>query len=259
MRMAKRHSSPLHVLFHTTNVKKGNYETILPAHQHCNYKLLADIHVDDDRTKVITDAKALTGLRAYCNGLGMEGQIGAAAILTVGNTELCSVCYHLGTKKEHTVYEVEITAVILVLHLLSQVECSAQTVTIGVDNQAVLLGLKNQQSKPGHHLLDRAHGALEDFQVKQTWNRGHIVEGYWREEDKHDWTTVAWDGKNGTWEGDARLNWCGHQGMRGSRAMKEWMKKPKQQWSHEPAHTKNYQPSCIVRHSPSAYQWQDRT
>ena len=96
----------------------------------------------------------------------------------LNDTVLKTVRYRLGTETEHTVYEAEITAVILALHLLMQVERDLPRVTIGVDNQAVLLGLKNQRSKPGHHLLDRVHDALEDFQARQARNRGRTVEGY---------------------------------------------------------------------------------
>jgi hypothetical protein len=53
-------------------------------------------------------------------------------------------------------------------------------VTIGLDNQAVLLGLQNQKSKPGHHILDKIHDTLQDFQVKQARKRGIKVAGYRR-------------------------------------------------------------------------------
>ena len=55
-------------------------------------------------------------------------------------------------------------------------------VMIRVNNQAVLLGLCNQRSKPGHYLLDKVHNTLEDLQVKQVRDRGLAVQGYkiWR-------------------------------------------------------------------------------
>ena len=85
---------------------------------------------------------------------------------------------NIGTETKHTVYKAEVTAVLLALHLLMQIQCDLKQVTIGVNNQAILLGLKNQRSKPGHYLLDKVHNALEDFQVKQAQNRGHSIEGY---------------------------------------------------------------------------------
>ena len=140
-RTAKRHTSPLNILFRTTNVKPKAYETILLARRHRNYELLANVHIDDDRSKAITNAKAITGLAAYTDGSGMDGKVGAAAVLMLSNTELRSLQYRLGTERDHTVYKAEIMVVILAIHLLMQVEQGLQRVTIGVDNQAVLLGL----------------------------------------------------------------------------------------------------------------------
>ena len=51
-------------------------------------------------------------------------------------------------------------------------------VTIGLDNQAVLMGLRNQKPKPSHYLLDKIHDLLEDFQVTQARLRGATIEGY---------------------------------------------------------------------------------
>ena len=50
--------------------------------------------------------------------------------------------------------------------------------TIGTDNQAVLLGLKNQRPKLSHYLLDKIHDSLEDFQVTQSRMRGIKTAGY---------------------------------------------------------------------------------
>ena len=76
------------------------------------------------------------------------------------------------------VYEAEAITVILVLHMLMTLKRKLKKVTIGTDNQAVLMGLRNQSSKPGHYLLDKIHDMMEDFQVMQTRNRGGKVKGY---------------------------------------------------------------------------------
>ena len=171
-RAAKQHSSPLHILFRTTGIKSKVYEMILPARRRRDYELMADVRIDDDRQVAITNTKAIKGLAAYADGSGLDGTIGAATILTLNGTELATLRYKLGNETEHTVYEAEVTAVILALHILTQIERILHRVTFGVDSQAVLLGLKNQRSKPGHYLLDKLHDTLEDFQVKQARNRG---------------------------------------------------------------------------------------
>jgi len=72
------------------------------------------------------------------------------------------------------VYEAEVTTVILTLHILMKLKKRLNRATIGTDNQAVLMGLRNQRLKPGHYLMDKVYDALEDIQVTQ-WNRGKQV------------------------------------------------------------------------------------
>ena len=68
--------------------------------------------------------------------------------------------YRLGHETKHTVYEAEAVTVILGLHLLSHSKRLLTRATIGTDNQAVLLGMRNQKSRPAHHLMDRIHNLL---------------------------------------------------------------------------------------------------
>jgi len=56
---------------------------------------------------------------------------------------------------------------------------------------AVLMGLRNQRSKPGHYLMDKIHDALEDFQVAQARNRNEQVKGCRKVRVEHDSKTGA--------------------------------------------------------------------
>ena len=177
-RRIKRHPSPLHTLFSTTGVQPKHYEKILTTRRRRNYRTLASVHIDEDRATAVEKANQLQGLVVYTDGSGHDKRIGAAAVMMRNSRELKKLCYHLGTETDHTVYEAEATAVVLALHMLTGMKERLTEVTIGTDNQAVLMGLSNQKSKPGHHLMDKINDALEDFQVAQTRNRGERVEGY---------------------------------------------------------------------------------
>lgn len=102
--------------------------------------------------------------------------IGTAAVMMRNGTVLRTPKYHLGSETDHTVYKAEATAEMLALHMLTGLK--KKKATIGMDSQAVLVRLSNQMSKPGHHLLDEIHDALEDFQVTQFAHLGSLPDGY---------------------------------------------------------------------------------
>ncbi|KAH7906190.1 hypothetical protein BJ138DRAFT_993451, partial [Hygrophoropsis aurantiaca] len=53
-----------------------------------------------------------------------------------------------------TVYEGELVGMILAMELLRSDKGKANTVALGLDNQAAMLASVNPKPKPGHHLLD---------------------------------------------------------------------------------------------------------
>ena len=179
-RLTKRHPSPLHTLFATTRIQPKQYETVLSTRRRRNYQMLANVHIDEDREVAIEKANRLTGIVIYTDGSGHDKKIGAAAVMMKNGVELEALQYHLGSETEHTVYEAEAIAVILGLHMLAELKKKVTKVTIGTDNQAVLLGMSNQKSKPGHYLMDKIHDMLEDVQATQTRNRRERIEGYRR-------------------------------------------------------------------------------
>ena len=140
--------------------------------------MLGEVLIDDDRETAINNANQITGTAVYTDGSGQDKKIGAAAVLMKHGGASKMLKYYLGDETTHTVYEAEAVAIILALHILTCLKMKVNKVTIGTDNQAVLLGLKNQTSKPGHHLMDKIHDALEDFQVTQSRIRGIKVKGY---------------------------------------------------------------------------------
>ena len=103
-----------------------------------------------------------------------DKKIGAAAVTMKNGRVKKSLRYHLGDETEHTVYEAEALAVILAL-----LKRRIRKVKIGMDNQAVLLGMRNK-TRTLLIIMDKIHDALEDFQVMQARKRGERIEGYRR-------------------------------------------------------------------------------
>ena len=109
-----------------------------------------------------------TQYKVYTDGSSFEGGVGAAAIL-YKNNQIMKICqYHLGSSTEHTVYEAELIGIILALFLLMNLYCQmCNTIVIGLNNQASIRALANQDSKPAQYLLDHIHTTVENLQEKQ--------------------------------------------------------------------------------------------
>ena len=103
-----------------------------------------------------------THYKVYSDGSGFEGGAGASAILYKDNHVVKSLYYYLGPLTEHTVYESELIGLLLALHLLLGLTCQLlHSVIIGLDNQAAIHSLTNQEAKPAHYLLDAIHDMAE--------------------------------------------------------------------------------------------------
>ena len=88
--------------------------------------------------------------------------------------------FHLGTDKHHTVYEGELTGMILALELLKGIR-GVRWVSLGIDNQAAIRSVTAFKSGLGHYLMDIFHNTLrrfrqttdiEEFAIR--WTPGHL-------------------------------------------------------------------------------------
>lgn len=84
------------------------------------------------------------------------------------NRIMKSLCHYLGPLTEHMVCESELVRLLLALHLLLQLTCLLlPSVIIGLDNQAAICLLMNQDSKPAHYLLNTIHDATKRLHQHQ--------------------------------------------------------------------------------------------
>ena len=116
------HKSPIHTLFLTTCVKHANYETILTTRRRHNYRTLANVHIDNDRTVAVENTTDIPGLVIYTESSGFKHGIGAATIMVKNGTVIRKLKYYLGSDLAHTVYEAEALAIVLALHMACEVK-----------------------------------------------------------------------------------------------------------------------------------------
>ena len=137
-RYVKSHRSPLHELFHYTQISPSTMEKILPTRRRPNFTPAFSTSIADSRHEAIEEAKKLhttRQVRIYSDGSLYEGGVGASAVLYLGNRFQKSLTYHLGPEHHHTVYEAEIVGLLLGTHLLSSLSRRLHNPIICVDNQ----------------------------------------------------------------------------------------------------------------------------
>jgi ribonuclease HI len=184
-RLVKRHPTPLHDLMHRYSIRPQHIETI-KATRHCtNWKPNVKIKITtnpDDAIKEIDLDNA--DIKVFTDGSGLDGKIGAAAVLYRNGRQKSKLRLQLGLQRHHTVYEGEGVGAILGAKLVSR-EWGARTVTFYIDNHAIIKATQLTKPAPSHHLIDTLHKYIDvlkngnhNLQITLKWVPGHKgVEG----------------------------------------------------------------------------------
>ena len=70
--------------------------------------------------------------------------------------------------------EAKIVGVLLALQLVREEEDEADTVSIRLDNQAIVRALTSHRAKPAQSLLDMVHELCDDWKKRDRWHHTHI-------------------------------------------------------------------------------------
>ena len=143
-------------------------------------------------TEVITDTdKAIETIqndkpdvKVFTDGSGMEGKIGAAAVLYRNRNLKTKLRHQLGSQRRHTVYEGEGVGAVLGARLISN-EWNIRSANIYIDNRASITATQLTKPNPGHYIFDALHKSIAAIQKKHLgikitvkWVPGHKgVEG----------------------------------------------------------------------------------
>jgi ribonuclease HI len=120
----------------------------------------------------------------FTDGSGFEGGVGAAAVLRKDGSPPKTMGIYLGSLQERTVFEAEITGVILAIKLILD-EPRVTHATILLDNQAALASVTDPRPKAGQQFLRIFHKLFRQllrkrrsFRLRMVWVPGHEgVEG----------------------------------------------------------------------------------
>ena len=152
---------PLHELPDTFGIAPGAIKIQWPVRISPTSEIKANIHTtaweeDNDGDSGSADGRLQLEpgvAQLYSDGSGLDGQVGAAAVLFIQGGDPKVVRFHLGTTADHTVYEAELVGLLLALHLLRGKQGMTRAV-IHLDNHAVLHVLTTCESGPAQSIID---------------------------------------------------------------------------------------------------------
>jgi ribonuclease HI len=122
-----------------------------------------------------------TPIKVYTDGSGLEGHIGAAAVLYRNGVLKRTRRMRLGSTEHHTVYEGEGVGLILGLELIREERQVEGMVSMGSDNTAAITATQAIKPGPSHHIWDLFHKRLSMVQKRHDgmnllvkWVPGHM-------------------------------------------------------------------------------------
>lgn len=160
-RHPKKFPSPLHRLMAAFPYRPDSIETIQAVRLHPKWQRGFSARIAPDKKSAIEeDINDKAQVKLYSDGSGIDGSIGASAVLLhyhpQGGVTKRTLRYRLGSDKKHDVYEGEVVGMLLASHLLLTEQHLTQ-VSLSVDNQAAIRGTDSIKPASGHYLMDMLH------------------------------------------------------------------------------------------------------
>lgn len=174
------HHSPIHELF-LAFPDICNVETVDPGLVNPTWENPFEVVIEPDKDKAAALADDLVrsgDLCVFTDGSGFEGLIRASAVAQ-GKLNKHVRRVHLGDDTEHTVFEGEVTGLILALDVI-EAEPRATRVNVLLDNRAALKAVTRRRARAGQQLVELFHRRYERLKRKRrtlsitlVWVPGH--------------------------------------------------------------------------------------
>ena len=170
----KRHRTTLHHLAKISGIAPSDLEKIKPRQHRLGAPTLFTTQIADskDQAAELDSDDFNRGLRVYTDGSGQHGVIGAAAVLFIDGVKRGELRYQLGTKRQHTVFEGELIAIQLGLHLVREYIDEYPDVTMCIDSQAAIKSIKNGQAQLVQYIIEEIRHIIKQlFGARQKGRR----------------------------------------------------------------------------------------
>ena len=153
----QKHASPIANLLRIFKLSGTVIETILPnAQLPFPAKLFTTTTAGSRKDSIAFERNDRSDFKVFSDGSGLNNGIGAAAVLYSKNrfTPISHLKLYIGPDTKHNTYEAELIGAILATWLLNNcLDTMGKTVSLYIDNQAVISALSNPKAAAGQHLV----------------------------------------------------------------------------------------------------------
>jgi ribonuclease HI len=174
-----KHPSSLDQLIKIFDMRRTKVEVIdyVARHMAGTNRFVTSIATSREDS-IASELNDLADYKIFSDGSGQEDDIGAAAILYKKGSArtVASLKAFLGPKSKHNTYEAEVIGAILATWIVRQTpETIGKTVSLYIDNQAVIKALNGSRTTAGQHLINHLRLTANDLPCNLTvrWISSH--------------------------------------------------------------------------------------
>jgi len=139
----KSHPSPIHCLLDTFQVEPKLLEKIPSVRHHPKWEPpFSFIIINDPKLAIRMAEHAPERIQIFTDSSHMDGRVGAAANLWLGQRKDQEACYHLGEERHFTIFEAELIGIAMAVGMIITGEYD-EPVMIGTDSQAAIKALQH--------------------------------------------------------------------------------------------------------------------
>lgn len=168
----------------TYKIKPDTIEKIEAVRKSSKWKSSIKMVIEEEAEAKRREEEDEGDVQVYTDGSGIEGKIGAAAVLFRDETPRGAMRFQLGADTANTVYEGEAVGALMGLKLIEQ-EDNVRVASMFIDNQAAITATSLIKPAPGHYIMDALHDELRltrrkyrNLKLTVLWIPSHIgIEG----------------------------------------------------------------------------------
>ena len=162
----KHHHSPINDMIHEHRINQRKTTKIAAVRQDPKWSFKGTCIIEDTVTLIEAEKKDKAKTKVYTDGSGIDGKVGAAAVLFVDGEEVEVRRFKVGTLTRHEVYDGEGIGLVEGMAMIGNMEKVEGLATIYTDNEAAIRAIELRKPGPSHAIWDAFHTEYERAQKK---------------------------------------------------------------------------------------------